>query len=139
MRVPLTIGLLAALCGCSAASRTQNDTGATAPSLAGRWSGSSAGLSVSLTLEQTADSVTGTGTFTTSPNSSMGCGGETLPASGPVTMSGKLTGSDLQARVTFAGTWSPPYAGTLAAKDSIAGHFMSIDRGGCPLSLVRER
>jgi hypothetical protein len=55
-----------------------------------------------------------------------------------VTLSGKLAANDLQSRMTFADTWSPPYIGTRNVPDSIDGHFMSIDRGGCPLALVRQ-
>ena len=68
----------------------------------------------------------------------MGCGGETIPASGPVTLSGKLNGSSFEGRMSFAGTWTPPYLGTFIAPDSLNGHFMSVDRGGCPLILLRK-
>jgi hypothetical protein len=134
----MTIGLLALLLGCPPASRTQKENQADAASVAGRWKGTNAGLTVSLTIRQIGDSVTGEGTFEVAPNASIGCGGETLPSSGAVTLSGKLAANDLQSRMTFADTWSPPYIGTRNVPDSIDGHFMSIDRGGCPLALVRQ-
>jgi hypothetical protein len=40
--------------------------------------------------------------------------------------------------MSFADTWNPPYIALLSSPDSLNGHFMSIDRGGCPLVLVRQ-
>jgi hypothetical protein len=107
-------------------------------SLSGRWHGTSQGLTLDVALTQTGDSVSGSGTFQAAPNSSMGCGGESLPSSGNVTVAGKSSGGQFQGRMTLADTWSPPYLGTISA-DSLVGHFMSVDRGGCPLVLVRQR
>ena len=108
-------------------------------SLAGKWRASNSGLTVDMTIDQHGDSLAGSGTYTVASNASMGCGGETIPASGPATLSGKLDGSSFAGRMSFAGTWTPPYLGTFIAPDSLNGHFMSIDRGGCPLILVRKR
>jgi len=91
-----------------------------------------------MTIDQHADSLTGSGTYTRADSATIGCGGETIPASGPVTLSGKLNGSSFEGRMSFAGTWTPPYVGTFIAPDSLNGHFMSVDRGGCPLILLRK-
>src|SRR5437762_5078773 len=109
-----------------------------ATSLAGKWRASNSGLAVDVTIDQHGDSLAGSGTYTIATNASIGCGGETIPASGPVTLSGKLNGSSFEGRMSFAGTWTPPYLGTFIAPDSLNGHFMSVDRGGCPLVLLRR-
>jgi hypothetical protein len=137
----LTICLVAAMLACSSSPVAK--TGATSEMdrtarLAGRWHGVNDGLTVDLTLQQVGDSVTGTGSYSVGHNSSMGCGGESLSGSGPVTLRGTLSGAELTSRMSFAGSWTPPYLGTLIAPDSLNGHFMSVDRGGCPLILMRQ-
>ncbi|MFN2603167.1 MAG: hypothetical protein ABR582_10475 [Gemmatimonadaceae bacterium] len=125
---------------CRSAPVTQSDSTSNASEggrLAGRWYASSSGLSVDLAIEQQADSVSGTGTYTLNSNSSLGCGGETIPRSGAATLNGKLSGTSFQGRMSFASTWTPPYLGTFVSPDSLVGHFMSVDRGGCPLVLTR--
>lgn len=107
--------------------------------LSGTWRGSNAGLTVFLTLRQTGDSLSGTGNFQVERDSSIGCGGETLSAAGALTLSGQLVGREYQGRMNFADSWTPPYVGTLVPPDTLNGHFMSVDRGGCPLVLVRQR
>ncbi len=141
MRRLLTISLLTLFSGCRPAPVAQSDAKSAvseAAPLTGRWHASNAGLTVDITLDQVGDSVKGTGSYSIAANSSIGCGGETLSASGPVMLSGKLTGNAFDGRMSFAGTWTPPYLGTIRA-DSLNGHFMSIDRGGCPLVLLRQR
>lgn len=141
MCIPVTISLFAALAACSSTPVTQTDSRSNVSqtsSLSGRWHGAGEGLTVDLTLVEAGDSVTGTGSYSVMQSSSMGCGGESLSGSGPVTLRGTLSGAELTGRMSFAGSWTPPYLGTLIAPDSLNGHFMSIDRGGCPLILVRQ-
>jgi len=107
-------------------------------SLTGNWRASNSGLAIDMTIDQHADSLSGSGTYTRTDSATIGCGGETIPASGPVTLSGKLSGSSFQGRMSFAGVWTPPYLGTFIAPDSLNGHFMSVDRGGCPLTLIKK-
>ena len=107
-------------------------------SFSGRWQGNTSGLTVSLVLQQAGDSITGSGTYQVAPGSSLGCGGETIPSSGNVTLNGKLTDGNFQGHMSFGDVWIPPYVGTLKAPDSVDGHFMSVDRGGCALTLGRQ-
>ena len=107
-------------------------------SLSGKWTGSSGGLSVLLTLEQMGDSVTGSGTYQVASGSSLGCGGETIPASGSVSLTGTLASGEFQGRMSFGGAWIPPYLGSLKTPDSLDARFMSVDRGACTLPLTRQ-
>ena len=141
MRIALTTSLLGAFAACSTTPATQTNASAgvsVSSSLTGRWHGANDGLTVDLTVVQAGDSVTGTGNYSVAPTSTIGCGGESLSGTGPVTLRGNLSGADLTGRMSFAGSWTPPYLGTVLIRDSINGHFMSIDRGGCPLILVRQ-
>jgi len=126
---------------CHSSPVTQTESSANvsqAGSLAGKWRASNSGLAVDVTIEQHGDSLAGSGTYTRANNATIGCGGETIPASGPLTLSGKLNGKSFEGRMSFAGTWTPPYLGTFVAPDSLNAHFMSIDRGGCPFVLLRQ-
>ncbi len=138
MRILMGISVLLIVAGCPSASTTTSDHDVSTQSLAGAWHGSNGGLSVSLTLQQVGDAVTGSGTFELAQNASVGCGGETLPSKGTVKLSGKLQANEFQGRMTFADTWTPPFLATRSRADSLIGHFMSVDRGGCPLVLVRQ-
>jgi hypothetical protein len=141
MRIAVTTSLLGALAACSTKPPIQTDASAAVSmtsSLTGSWHGSNDGLTVDLTVVQAGDSVTGTGSYSIAPTSSIGCGGESLSGTGAVTLRGNLSGAELTGRMSFAGSWTPPYLGTVLVRDSINGHFMSIDRGGCPLILVRQ-
>ncbi len=138
MRSRLLIALSLVLAACPAVSTTRDNAQSGNDSLAGTWRGYATGLSVLLTLQQAGDSVSGSGTFEVAQNASIGCGGETLPPSGTVTIGGKLQANQFQGRMTFANIWTPPYLGTRSRADSLVGHFMSVDRGGCPLVLVRQ-
>jgi len=109
-----------------------------AGSVAGRWRGRGNELSLVLALTQSGDSVGGDGTFTAVPGV-VGCGGETLPDSGRVTLAGRVLGAALQARMRFTGGWGPPFLATLAGTDTLRGRFMGVDRPGCALTLVRVR
>jgi hypothetical protein len=125
MRALFTLSILALTSACHS-------------SLAGNWRASNSGLAIDMMIDQHADSLSGSGTYTRTDSATIGCGGETIPASGPVTLSGKLNGSSFEGRMSFAGAWTPPYLGTFIAPDSLNGHFMSVDRGGCPLILLRK-
>lgn len=139
MRILAGTALALIVGGCAVPSTTTNDQQANNQSLAGPWQGSNSGLSVLLALQQAGDSVTGSGTFDLGPNASLGCGGETLPSKGTVNLKGRIQGTEFQGRMTFADVWTPPFVGTWSRPDSLVGHFMSIDRGGCPLVLVRKK
>lgn len=144
MRALIGFSLLLVVAACppsqptQAAKQSPSTSQSESGSLTGKWQGTASGLSVTLALQQSADSVSGSGTFTLASNANLGCGGETLQSTGNVTVTGKLTGRDFQGRMSFADTWNPPYIGSVISPDSLDGHFMSIDRGGCPLVLVRQ-
>ena len=131
----LTSAMLALIVGCRTASSSQ----ARAEVLTGTWRGTNGGLNVTTELQQLGDSVTGSGNFQVAANASLGCGGESLPASGSVKMTGHLASGEFHGRMNFANVWSPPYLGVMTAPDTLTGRFMSVDRGGCPLLLVRQR
>ena len=105
--------------------------------LDGTWSGSAKGLAVSLTLKWTADSVTGTGTYTAADTNSFGCGGGSLRGSGTVTYTAQRNQDQFQGALRFSGDWFPPFAGMLIDQRTISGWFMSVDAGACYLTLVR--
>jgi hypothetical protein len=140
MRILMSCSILAVIVGCPKSRPSQ----AGAPSaalgrLSGSWRGSNGGLSVTIALRQSGDSVTGSGNFQVAQNASFGCGGESLPSSGSVRLTGQLASGEFQGRMSFADTWTPPYLGVVISPDTLNGHFMSVDRGGCPLVLVRQR
>jgi hypothetical protein len=135
MRLMMTLAIYV-LEGCSIA-RPPRATGS--DSMNGNWRGSNGGLSVTIALQQSGDSVTGSGNFRLESNASFGCGGESLPNGGSLRMTGHLAAGEFQGRMNFGNAWTPPYLGVVSASDTLRGHFMSVDRGGCPLVLIRER
>lgn len=106
--------------------------------LDGTWTGSAKGLSLSLTLKWTADSVSGTGTYTAADTNSFGCGGGTLRGSGTLKYAAHRTQDEFQGSMLVSGGWSPPFGGILVDQRTIAGSFMSIDRGPCYVTLKRQ-
>jgi hypothetical protein len=134
----LALSMIIVCAGCPATPSNQRSGGASAGSFSGRWEGNTGGLTVSLILQQAGDSITGSGTYQVAPGASIGCGGETIPSSGNVTVNGKLTDGNFQGHMSFGDVWIPPYLGTLKSPDSFDGHFMSVDRGGCALTLARQ-
>ncbi len=134
----LALGTIIICAGCPQTRSNPTTEGTSAGSLSGRWHGSSRGLTVSLVLQQAGDSITGSGTYQVAPGASLGCGGETIPSSGNVTLKGKVTDGNFQGHMSFGDVWIPPYLGTLKTPDSFDGHFMSVDRGGCALTLARQ-
>ena len=105
--------------------------------LDGTWTGSASGLSLSLTLKWTADSVTGTGTYTAADTNSFGCGGGSLRGSGTIKYVAHRDQDQFQGALQFSGDWFPPFAGILVDQRTIAGWFMSVDAGSCYLTLTR--
>ena len=134
----LALGTIIIGAACHATQTNPTNGGTPGTSFSGRWQGNSGGLRVSLDVQQAGDSVTGSGTYQVAPGSSVGCGGETIPASGNVTLNGKLTDGKFQGRMSLGDVWIPPYIGTWKSPDSFEGHFMSVDRGGCSLTLARQ-
>ena len=106
--------------------------------LNGTWTASAHGLSISLVLESTVDSVTGTGTYTASDTNSFGCGGGTLRGTGSIKYAAHRNQDQFQGGMQFSGDWSPPFGGIFVDQRTIAGSFMSIDVGPCYLTLRRE-
>jgi len=106
--------------------------------LDGTWTGSAKGLSFSLTLKWTADSVSGTGSYTAADTNSFGCGGGTLRGSGTLKYVAQRTQDRFQGAMLVSGGWSPPFGGVLLDQRTIAGSFMSIDAGACYLTLTRQ-
>ena len=115
--------------------------------MTGRWILTDGNLRASMVLTQRGDSVSGTGSYTLARPSELGCGGETLPKTGEVSLTGQKSllatigrRPQLEARLRFVpGNWEPPFMGTFSGADSVSGGLMSIDRGKCPLTFVRER
>jgi hypothetical protein len=136
MRILMSLSILAVIVGCPTARPSQ---AVGSGQLNGSWRGSNGGLSVTIALRQSGDSVTGSGNFQVGRNASLGCGGESLSSSGSVRLTGQLASGEFQGRMNFADTWTPPYLGVVISPDTLNGHFMSVDRGGCPLVLVRQR
>jgi hypothetical protein len=134
----LVFAILATFASISCASRATVASKA-AGSLAGQWLGDSPGLHLSLTLSQAGDSITGIGTYEVHDAAQIGCGGETIPATGPVSLTGLLAADTVSGRLRFSGDWSPPYRASLVGADSLKGNLMSVDRGGCSLVLTRKR
>ena len=106
--------------------------------LDGTWTGAANGLSLSLTLHWTADSVTGTGTYSASSSNTFGCGGGTLRGTGTVSYAAARKQDQFQGGIKFSSDWYPPFGGVLVDQRTIAGAFMSVDRGPCYLTLTRQ-
>ena len=106
--------------------------------LNGTWTGSSGGLSVSLALTWTADSVHGAGTYSVSSAASGTC---RAPESGPRTMSlvAVRQGDVVQGHLQFGADYGPPYLGRLSSADRFEGTILAIDTPGCPLVLTRAK
>ncbi len=135
----LSFAILTAAFGSISCASRMTVQSKTAGSLAGQWQGDSPGLHLWLTVRQAGDSVTGDGTYEVRDAPQIGCGGETIPAKGPVSLTGLLAADTLTGRLRFSGDWSPPYRASLAGADSLKGNLMSVDRNGCSLVLTRQR
>jgi hypothetical protein len=74
------------------------------------WGGSSGDLSVNLWLVRDRDSVYARGTYEVAPTKKVGCGGESLPAKGRVTMRAKGNFEAFTGRLLFDTGWTPPFS-----------------------------
>lgn len=120
---------LAVACGSDTTTPTDNAV------LDGPWSSHDFNMGVVLQLTWTADSVTGSGTYTVLTNGT-GCGGATLHGNGNVTFAASRKDANITGRMAFDNGWTPPYSGTLIGT-SINGAFGSIDAGACAFPLFR--
>jgi hypothetical protein len=103
--------------------------------LNGTWTGAANGVSISVALTWTADSVTGAGTYTASATNTLGCGGGNLRGTGTMTLAGTRDKDHIQARTSFNnGEWVPPFSAVLIDATTLGGSFMSIDAGPCPIT-----
>lgn len=107
--------------------------------LKGAWNLTLSGVSAAFALTESTDSVSGSATYSANPANPPGCGGESLPATGSVTLNAQVTGNDIRGRMSFDGRWTPPFNAAIASKDTIRGNLMSVDRGGCAFILVRKK
>ncbi|MDB4874937.1 MAG: hypothetical protein JWM41_1383 [Gemmatimonadetes bacterium] len=106
--------------------------------LSGTWTGSASGVSMSIDLTWTADSVTGAGTYNASASNALGCGGGNLRGTGTVTYAGARAKDHVQGGMRFDAIWVPPFSGVLVDANTLAGAFMSIDAGPCPITLTKS-
>lgn len=106
--------------------------------LDGVWAGAASGVTVSLDLHWTADSVSGSGTWRTTGANDLGCGGGTLSGTGTVTLAARRSGDQVGGPMAFSNGWTPPFIGVLADATTLGAHFMSIDTGPCPITLIRQ-
>ena len=137
-----SLALLAALACDGAASPTPSislQSGSGLNRVDGGWVLTSATLTLSIALHQTHDSVAGTGRYSIADGEKIGCGGESLPPTGTASLTGQISGSVVTGRVDFDSDWNPPFSATITAPDTLRGSFMSVDRGGCDLLMVRAR
>jgi hypothetical protein len=109
--------------------------------LNGMWTGSAGGLSVSLAMTWTADSVIGSGTYAISVSGTTGvsCAVSSPPASGTVTLKASRAGDVVTGALGFDAGYFPPYGGRLRAADEFDGVIHSVDSGGCALTLIRSK
>ena len=106
--------------------------------LDGTWSGQGDGILLQLPLHWTADSVTGTGTYTAFTPNTNRCGGSTLRGSGSVVFAAARVEDRLVGHMSFDNGWTPPYTAVQTGAELLDGQFMSIDVGPCPMPLARQ-
>ncbi len=133
LRASLPALLLAGSISCSSGS---SETIPNNSNLDGAWSSHDFNIGVVLQLTWTADSVRGSGTYTTLQNA-LGCGGGTLQGSGTLTLAASVKDTTVVGHMAFDNGWTPPYSGTLVNGTSINGAFQSIDAGPCPFALFK--
>lgn len=103
--------------------------------LSGTWAGGVNGVFVSLSLTWTADSVYGSGRYTTQSPITLGCGLQSLADSGTVRLEARRRGDYIAGAMLFDGGATPPYAGMLDTGMHLTGEFFSVDTGGCPFDI----
>jgi len=102
------------------------------------WSGKSGDLSVNLILTQAEDSIFGRGSYQVASAKRIGCGGESLPASGLFTMRAKGNLQSFRGRFLFDAGWTPPVTSARTNPGEINVSIHSVDRGVCVLRLHRR-
>ena len=122
---------LAVAVACGSDSTTPADTGP----LDGPWSSHDFNIGVVLQLTWTADSVSGSGTYTVL-NGGTGCGGATIHGTGSVTFAAARKNANVVGHMAFDNGWAPPYSGTLSGT-ALDGAFGSIDAGACAFPLYK--
>jgi hypothetical protein len=97
-------------------------------SIAGRWAGTAAlgAVRYEVTLTQSGEDVTGTGSF----SSPVG--------SGPFTVTGRVSGSDVELRLASQTLGSTTYVGTFDGPNRIVGHLQHPTYSNVELALERQ-
>jgi hypothetical protein len=106
--------------------------------LSGLWNGSTGGLSVSLALTWTADSVYGSGTYGSSATGGA-CVVPSLHTAGSMSLAARRAGDVVTGGFVFDVGYGPPYGGRLRSATQFDGVIHSVDAGGCALVLTRSR
>ena len=104
--------------------------------LSGTWEGGVNGVFVAMSLTWTADSVYGSGRYTTQSPITLGCGLQSLADSGTVRLEARRQGDYVAGAMTFDGAIGPPYAGVLDTGMHLTGEFFSVDTGPCPFDVA---
>jgi hypothetical protein len=104
--------------------------------LSGLWAGSTGGLSLALTW--TADSVYGSGTYSSSATGG-GCVVPSLHSAGTMSFAARRAGDVVSGGLVFDVGYVPPYGGRLRSATQFDGVIHSVDSGGCALVLMRSR
>ena len=134
---PETTPALAAEASAGTVALSNAVVGTPGTNLDGRWTGTTGGVTISLDMRWTADSVTASGTWSASNANTLGCGGGTLRGTGVVTLAAARHGDVFGGGTTFGG-WTPPMFGVLVDAQTLSAGFMSIDAGPCYLTLTRQ-
>jgi hypothetical protein len=107
--------------------------------LDGTWSGTTAGLTVSFTMRWRADSVVGTGQFTTPSAQSFPCAGGSVGTSvGVANIVASRIDDFIVGRLLFGTGDGPPFSGHLRSADSLELNVTTIDTPSCRLVLRKH-
>ena len=106
--------------------------------LDGTWSGKFGGMSLSLALAWTADSVHGSGTYQYTPGTAANCYVSSSAATGTVTFRGRRIDDVAGGYLAFDLGYDLPYAGRLRSATEFDGVIMNVDTPGCALTLTRS-
>ena len=106
--------------------------------LDGTWTGTSSGLSLTLSMHWRADSVLATGTYSTPSPQAFGCAGGTIGGvTGPVQLVAARTDDFFRGWLLFLGDEGPPFYAHLRSADSADVTVTTIDTPSCALELRR--
>lgn len=105
--------------------------------LDGTWSGKTGGLSVSLALTWTADSVRGSGTYQFTPTTGAACYASTKASTGTVLFAARRIDDAVAGYFAFDFGYYPPYSGRLRSATQFDGVIMNVDTPGCGLVLTK--